>query len=568
MKKVEAQTRTTVGEETRRALAENPELGAGNFLTFAVAVSPAADEPILWLERPYAPFFGFKGGAVQSLSLSSLAQAADAYAAWYHAAGVKPKDPVGVYLDDGVEYFVHFIALTRLGAIPVLTNGNMPPEIAAGHFRRVGAVGLFLDPSHRDAIAPHLAAHDYRFVVVDADLPRVAPSALPAVYPFRHAPGDPIMIAHSSGTTGIPKAVVLQHTPFFYGIRYRMRISSTGAAQRIVSTLPHSHNCAMAYIMLALLSGDHVYVTSDHTGKNLAEAIERFRPSMVVSFPETYVELTELDLAKRDLSSVQFWFNGGDAAHEQHIRALVAQGTHIEDGRQVKGAIFVDGMGSSEMGFSLFRNVHHLGTNGYERCVGKPLEWVEAAVLGENGELLPPGVVGRLGVRAPSVTSGYWNDSLLTHRTQVSGYWLTGDLAHRDEEGRFFHVDRVPDAIRTADGPVYSLATEEFLLKTFPGFADCTVVGAPKGDALAAVALVRLREPQRADAAATLAAINVALDKKCWPRIAAVVIADEGHIPLGTTGKVLKRALRERFKDFFAPAKAVRATEARASSAP
>ena len=547
MKNTDSILSTTVGEEGRRTLERDEALGAGNFLDFAISVSPAPDAPILWLERTCRMF---SGDVHESFSLSSLKAAASAYAAWYSSEGVRPKDPVGVYLDDGVEYLLHYIALTSLGAIPVMTNGNMPPEIAAAYFRRVGAVGLFVDPPHREALAPYLRDDDtYLFVLTDGDWdPALVLAPLPASHSFNHAPIDPIMIAHSSGTTGVPKAVVLQHAPFFHGIRFRLRVSSTGGAERIMSALPHSHNCAMAYIMLALLSGDHVFISSDHSGVNLGRRIASFRPTMVVSFPQTYVELTETALSESDFSSVRFWFNGGDAAHEQHIRSLIALGHHAGPSGPLPGSTFVDGMGSSEMGFSLFRNVHALDqASTYDRCVGVPVEWASATVLGDNGEELSPGCVGRLGVKAPSVTSGYWNDSLLTFRALVDGFWLTGDLAYRDEKGRYFHVDRVPDVIRTAAGPVYGLATEELLLKSLGAIADCTVFGVPRGDGYdAPVALVRARTAAWRDDAALLNAVNAVLDAKGWERMAAARLVGPEEIPLGTTGKVLKRVLRDR----------------------
>jgi acyl-coenzyme A synthetase/AMP-(fatty) acid ligase len=550
-----AHTSTTVSPDGVASLLALDYLGAGTFLEAALAVSPAPNDPILWLERPFHPFCG---GSFDALSLSSLKSAASAYAAWYLGAGVRAKDPVAVYLDDGIEYLVHYVALTSLGAIPVLTNGNLPPEVAAEYFRRVGAVGLFVDTAHQTALRAYLRSTDpFRFVVVDADLRGLSLPPLPPTYPFRHAPGDPIMIAHSSGTTGVPKAVVLQHGPFFHGVRYRLRISSTGAPERILSALPHSHNCAMAYIMLALLAGNHVFVASDHTGANVAERLASFRPSMVVAFPQTYVELTEVNLDKRDFSSVRFWFNGGDAAHEAHIRRLTAFGSHSQGGELVPGSLFIDGMGSSEMGFSLFRNAHGAGPSVYDRCVGKPIEWAEAAVFDEAGSKVEPGVIGRLAVRAPSVTSGYWNDSALTFRSQIDGYWLTGDLAYRDTEGRFFHVDRTPDTVKTAAGTIYSLRTEEFLLATFDAFADCSVVGAPlPGGTEGGILLARLRRDPFGSEAALLAQANAALEAKGWPKLAAARIVTSADIPLGTTGKVLKRTLRERLRGFFAEAKA------------
>ena len=542
-------TTTNTDEQTRHALGENVALGAGNFLAWAVTTNPAPKDELIFLEQPCRPFFG---GELHSFSLASLQKAAERYAAWYYDAGIRPKDPVGIYLDDGIEYLIHYVALTALGAIPVMTNGNLPANVAAAYFRHVGVEGLFLDANHRTKLAPFLTVADnYRFIVTDDDLRSdTQATTLPDWFPFAHQPGDPIMIAHSSGTTGVPKAVVLQHQPFFHGIRYRLQVSSTGNPERILSALPHSHNCAMAYLMVALLSGNHVYISSDHTGENLKRRIAEFAPTMVVAFPQSYVELTEVDLTNVEFRTVRFWFNGGDAAHEQHIRTLISLGAQPQG--PFPGAIFVDGMGSSEMGFSLFRHAHHSRTDVYNRCVGVPVEWAEAAILGDDGQLLPPHTIGRLGVRAPSVTSGYWNNSGLTFRSQLSGYWLTGDLAYCDESGRYFHVDRVPDVVHTATGLIYTLATEELLLKSFAEFADCSVIGVPEtNEFAAAVAFVRLRARTHDDEASLLVAVNEVLGERGWGHIAALRLVGASEIPLGTTGKVLKRVLRERHADLL-----------------
>src|SRR5690606_13250476 len=119
---------------------------------------------------------------------------------------------------------------------------------------------------------------------------------------------------------------------FFYGVRYRIGVPRVVGGERILSSLPHSHNCAISYLMLALLSGTPVFVTSDHSGANVVRQIAAFRPSMVVSFPQTYVEITEQDLESFDLSSVELWFNGGDAAHETHIRKLISYGSYRRGG--------------------------------------------------------------------------------------------------------------------------------------------------------------------------------------------------------------------------------------------
>lgn len=266
---------------------------------------------------------------------------------------------------------------------------------------------------------------------------------------------------------------------------------------------------------------------------------------MIVSFPQTYVEMTEQGMSAFDLSSVRLWFNGGDAAHETHIRTLISYGQHEEDGSMRPGSVFIDGMGSSEMGFSLFRHVHTPSTNHYNRCVGKPLDWVEASVFSDEDKSLGPGKVGRLAVKAPSVTSGYWNDTALTMRSKIQGYFLTGDLAYYDEEGYFYHVDRIPDVIHTSRGPVYSLQTEEYLMSQFPFIIDCSVVKSHSRDnSEQAEVYLRCQNSDRYHGEELLKTFNTYLISCKLNPISKVTLVETSRIPLGTTGKVLKRQLR------------------------
>jgi len=540
-------TDTIISDALRLEHAQNQSVGAGNFLHAAARLSPFAHEQHFWTDRPTQIFTGeiFKG-----FSLNELKHVVDTYASWYYGAGIRAKDPVAVYVGEGIENLIHYLALNAIGAIPAIVNGNMPPEIAAKWMEKVGAVALYSDAAHSQAIAPYLLNHSgFRFFVTDETAHALYLPKLPPVYPFVHSEKDTVLIGHSSGTTGIPKAVEFQHQQFFYGIRFRLGLPFSKGSEKMLSALPHSHSAGLAYVMLAVLNGCSTLILSSNQPDTVLPGIESFKPSMVVAFPETYVLLHERDLSTYDLSSVQLWFNGGDAAHEPHIKTLIQHGHHFAQGKKAPGSVFIDGLGSSEMGFSLFRNVHTLQTTHYNRCIGTPLEWVDAMVLGENGEKLPPYQVGRLGVKAPSITPGYWNDSLLTARSQLSGYFLTGDLFYRDELGKFYHVDRVPDRIQTEAGTVYSLETEEILLKNFKEIIDCTVVAATSTDqSRIAAAVVRLKKGSEREDDVLLTRFNEKLKEAGKNTLGLVRNVHLKDIPLGSTGKVLKRELREQLQ--------------------
>jgi len=541
---------TVLDDKLRMKHFENKALGAGNFLHVACDVSPHGDDQQFFMDQPLTLF---TGETFPSFSLKELRHAVDTYASFYHGAGVRAKDPIAVYVSEGIGNLIHYLALNAIGAIPAIVNGNMPAETAAKWIAKVGAIGIFSDDSHAALLSPFASKNTaLKFFVTDETAAKAYRPDLPKLYPYRHADNDVVLIGHSSGTTGLPKAVPFQHQGFFHGIRYRLGLPFPQGSERVLSALPHSHSAGIAYVMLAALSGSPTMTLTTNRADVVLSAVEKFRPTMVVAFPETYVLLNDANLDAYDLSSIQLWFNGGDAAHESHIRKLIAKGHRVVEGRKVAGSIFIDGLGSSEMGFSLFRNVHTLGTEHYNRCIGKPLDWVDAVVLGDNGEELPPRRIGKLGVKSPTITSGYWNDSLLTARSQVNGYFLTGDMFYRDEEGRFFHVDRIPDVIQTKHGVLYSLETEEILLKAFPELSDITVVAAPEeGGASIGVAVTRVRPGSVGDSDDLLERFNEVLGTKGKVLLGSVVLAELEDVPLGPTGKVLKRELRDHFRDCF-----------------
>jgi len=546
-----------IDKRERALICADAELGAGNVLHRLTAYGRPLDEPVLETDGTWpAP----DGSRPTTLTLGALHEVVEAYAGWYAAHGVGPRDPVAIHSSASAEYAVNFLALTALGAIPSFVNGNLPPEIAREYVRRQGAVGAMTDEAHR-AVFAGLGFHG-----TAADVRPEHRASLPAGYPYRHHGTDPVIISHSSGTTGMPKAVPHTHRTLIHAQLHRLRISSGTDMRRVLVALPGAHNAAVATLLYCLLLRTTMKLLSSQRGADVLDAIEDFAPTTVLAFAGTFGEMAAQDLASRDLSSVEAWFNTGDAAHEAHIRALVAHGSHQEIGRdlqrrRVAGSVFVDGLGSSEAGYSIFHNRHTRDTAAFSRCVGKPISFAEAAVLAEDGSPLPAGQIGRLGLRSPTLTPGYWNDSLTFHRLRLGGYWLTGDLAYRDESGNFYHLDRVPDAIRTAAGIVFSTRTEELLLRELPGIDDCTVVGiAPEGvradwdgDGVAdAYALLQVADPAAMDDDALTGLVNATLAAAGQPPVRRALRMAADEVAKGATGKVLKRVMRDRFARLIA----------------
>ncbi|WP_149822812.1 class I adenylate-forming enzyme family protein [Streptomyces tailanensis] len=544
-----------ISRQERARICSDTELGAGNVLARLKAYGRPLDEPVLRTDGTWrAP----DGSHPEVLTLGQLYEVVETYAGWYAARGVRPRDPVAIHSYSAAEFAVNFLALTSLGAIPSFVNGNLSPEIAREYIRRQGAVGAFTDATHHDV----LEGSGLGFCVTAADIRPEHRASLPASYPYRHDPTDPVLISHSSGTTGMPKGVPHTHRTLMYAQLHRLRYSTGTDMERTLVGLPGAHNAMVATLLYCLLLRTDIKLLSSQRGTDVLDGIEEFRPTTVLAFAGTFGEMAAEDLSARDLSSVQVWFNTGDAAHEAHIRSLVQHGSRIEIRRdlsrtRVEGSVFVDGLGSSEAGYSVFHNRHTKDTSAYSRCVGKPISFAEAAVLAEDGTPLPPGEIGRLGLKSPTLTPGYWNDSLTWNRMRLGGYWLTGDLAHQDEDGNFYHLDRAPDAIRTRAGIVFSTRTEELLLAELPGLADCTVVGvAPDGvradwdgDGVAdAYVLLQLADEESGDGdEGWTDRVNSVLTNTGFPPVTRALRMKPDDVAKGATGKVLKRVMRDRF---------------------
>ena len=528
----------------RSLLADDPQVGAGNVLTSRIALGLGLDEPLLTFDTPVD-----EHAAWQPFTLRELDRAVRARAAALHDLGIAPRDPVVVYASDAADHVLAFLALARLGAIPALLNPNLDGERAARYISRLGAVGILADAPHLAALAGYEPGAPAlpEIGTLGAGDPDNAPT------PYRHWSGDPVAITHSSGTTGLPKAVVHSHASLYAAIRHRLSLPRPQGSDRMLSALPAPHAATLIAVNLALSTQAGIALLSRQAGAGVLDAIERWRPSGVIGFAATWAELAHHDLAERDLDSVALWWNTGDCAHEVHIRRLIAAGsreTVTRAGRaRTPGSLFVDGLGSTEMGHSHFFITHGPGTDRYGRCVGRPHAFVDCAVLGPDGEALGPGEVGELGTTSPTLALGYWNDSATTYRTRVRGYFLTGDLMYRDGEGYYYHVDRAVDSVELGGGKrLFTAMSEERVLARCPEVLDCTVVAVKDGDEVVTDILLILAAG--ADPAADRTKeVTAALDEHTAATVRQVLVVADDQIPLGPTGKVRKVLLRQRYLD-------------------
>lgn len=535
------------------------ELTAANGLDRAAAAHP--DSPVFHLDEPL-PYRWLAG---RSLTCRQILAFVNRLGNVLRQAGMERHDRVAVWKTNSPDYLFLSLAIIKAGGISVPINPGMSPEALDHYLRYTGSKILVTDaetfarragePGRLPAVETWVFPRRPRgFEGRAIDLEEALESASEELEPVCLDPDSEVLIVHTSGTTGFPKGVISTSGGLVAGIKGHYLDEPVGLGGRAAIAAPFHHLVSQMGLYSSLLGNLPVWTVGRFDPGSILELLERQRIQFFFAFPDVYLKMLEHGLEGHDLSSMRVWISGADASHEAHMQTFCRQGAFLRlFGRPLMGSVFMDCLGSSEIGFAaLTRLAWPFSKPRLERLVGRPsFAAPRVKVADEEGRELPPGQAGRLMVKGPTLFKGYWNAQEKLLGTVRDGWWWTGDVVRRDRLGRFYHLDRATDVIHERGGPVYTLPTEEVLL-SHPDVAEAVVIGLPhprRGEAPFALFYPRpghTLEPEtlRAWSNARLPAAG-ALEE------VAAVSPDE--IPRGLTGKVLKRTLRDRYASRFVP---------------
>jgi long-chain acyl-CoA synthetase len=366
---------------------------------------------------------------------------------------------------------------------------------------------------------------------------------------------EPLYLVHSSGTTGFPKAVILGNGRQSHAVRgWLCYVHLSRTRDRGYLAVPNNHQAVILSFNSLLLLGLPVHWTrgyhrDDFDPERVVRELAEGRFTGFFGFPIVYTKLKEVAPAERGLRRMRFWASTADASHEAIVTRFTAVGGFFRSlGWPLKGSVFLDAQGSSEVGTpSVIRYVTPF-TKRFERRIGRPgsTPFGPRIRITEPGSWKPVarGEVGRLEVKGRTVFAGYWNHHALTLDAARDGWFFTGDVARRGADGHLVQLDREVDVIRTRHGAVYSLPIEEALHR-HPAVFDICVYGARTSDGYQVpAAAVALRDGFAASPERLREELNARLGKE--EQLQSVEILRWRDFPIGVTGKTLKRAFRLR----------------------
>jgi len=473
------------------------------------------------------------GPTGETLTYAELVRQVRSLAAGLANRGVGRGDVVALCAPNAPVYAVVFHAVAALGAVVTTVNPAYTAEEMGFQLRNAGAtLAIVAEPFAERA---REAGADDLLVLGDTAFEDLLTAEPSAPLPDAADPGDLVALPYSSGTTGLPKGVMLTHRNVVANLCQIRAVQTLGEDDIVVGVLPFFHIYGMTVIMnQALRTGATVVTMPRFDLDGFLAVLERHRVTKVHLVPPIILALAKHPSVEgRDLSSLK-WINSGAAplsaelaaACAERLGCLVVQGYGLTETSPVTHAVPVE------------REENRPGS------IGPPIPSTECKVADLlDGRDLGPGEDGEVWIRGPQVMQGYLGDDEATANTLDDEGWLhTGDIGHADEDGWFYLVDRLKELIKVKGFQVAPAELEALLLE-HPGVADAAVVGSPDEQAgevpKAFVVPAGGAELDVAELQAFVAA-RVATYKQ----VRRIEVLDE--IPKSASGKILRRVLVER----------------------
>ncbi|MGW0932427.1 acyl-CoA synthetase [Streptomyces sp. NPDC002644] len=444
--------------------------------------------------------------------------------------GLEPGDRVASYGHNSDAYLIGYLACARAGLVHVPVNQNLVGDDLEYLLGQSGSGLVLADP----AIAGRLPAGARVLALRDGDDSLLARLASAAPYDGPGPDAENLaQLLYTSGTTALPKGAMMTHRALVHEYLSAVTALGLSAEDRPVHSLPLYHSAQMHVFLLPYLAvGARNTILDAPDGDRLFDLIESGRADSVFAPPTVWIALANRpDFATRDLRALRKAFYGASVMPVPVLERLR---------ERLPGLAFHNCFGQSEIGplaMVLGPDEH----DGRMDSCGRPVLFVEARVVDEDGKDVPDGTPGEIVYRSPQLCEGYWEKPEETEEAFRDGWFHSGDLAVRDAEGYHTIVDRVKDVINSGGVLVASRQVED-VLYTHPQVAEAAVVGLPDERWIEAVTAFVVARGEVTEEELVAHAKERLASFKAPKR---VVLVD--GLPRNASGKILKRELRDRF---------------------
>lgn len=485
-----------------------------------------------------------------ALSYAQLDERIDRVLDVLASLGLQRGERLAVLMRNRVEWAEVLLGCARAGVVCVPVNSRFMDAEIAYVLKHSRSRALLCDAALLPRIGPlrpDLLAMGVNRVVVLGDAPERAVGdldygALMQDAQRRAAPAPDVQetdcwyLGYTSGTTGRPKAVIVNHRSRALSVLLAAAEFRVSEDDRTLLTMPLFHSNGIFFLLMLLHVGGTAHIAEEFDAEAVLRAIDAHGITLVSMVPTMYALILALPQATKARYRI-----GSLRVTISSSAPLLAK-TKEEMLSFFPGASIYEFYGSSEASFVTCLKPKDQSRK--LRSVGRPFLGTEVRLLDDEHRPVAVGEVGELWSRSPMQTfDGYADDAEANAAAFLPGGWFSaGDMAQADEEGFLYIVDRKKDLIISGGENVYPTEVEDLLCR-HPAIEEVGVIGMPHevwGEQVCAV--VRLRPgcslqlgELRQWAKSQMADFKCPRALEVWP-----------ELPKGPTGKLLRRQIRSR----------------------
>ncbi len=416
------------------------------------------------------------------LSYAELEVMTGQVAAWLVASGAKSGDRVAIWLPKSILACIMPLAAPRAGLIHVPINPLLKAQ-QVDHILQDCGASLLVTTEQRSALltGSNIKIGFEAQVMSESD-------ALTALPPSDSSADELAALLYTSGSTGMPKGVMLSHANLWLGAQSVAAYLKIVPDDKTLAVLPLSFDYGQNQLLSSWYGGAAVAPLDFLVPRDVVKAVERWSITTLAGVPPLWTQLTEIEWPASAAASVRRLTNSGGALTPGLIKAME---------RCIPNADVYPMYGLTEAFRSTYLDPALV--NEFPTSMGKAIPFAEILVIGANGEIASPNMSGELVHAGPLVAKGYWQDPERTaqrfrpapSQSAFGGIAVwSGDTVRRDEQGLLYFVGRDDEMIKVSGNRISPTEIENAAAAT--GLvAECVAIGVPdarKGQSITLVA--------------------------------------------------------------------------------
>ena len=399
-------------------------------------------------------------GQATEISYATLDSMANGVARSIERLGFERGDRIAILSTNCAEYLAAYFGIMRAGLVAVPVNVRFPPKMIDFVVRDAGAKLVFCDYARRAHCPPGIPIVCFGDPGAGGFNQFLNPGSFNAIVPTTN---EPAMFLYTSGSSGVPKGVVLSHQSHIWVVETRLteRILS---CHRYLIAAPLYHMNALSLAKLAIAGYSTIVLLPSFTARGYIEAIGHYRCTWLTAVPPMIaMMLREVELlAATDLTSVEFVRMGSAPVSQSLMSSLK---------RTLPQVAVTNTYGTTEGGPVVF-GLHPNGLPVPQISVGFPHPKVQLRLVANDERDAKEGV---LEIKCPAIMLGYHNRPDVPTPITPDGFYITGDVFRRDEHGFHYFVGRMDDMFNSSGENIYPGDVER-MLERHPDVTQAAVV--------------------------------------------------------------------------------------------